>query len=77
MTLPPFIVAEVSKTYIDGFPVTDNGPICTLFEQIIDVNLQRGYRLHSFTLHRMMTGPRELNETIIAVFEQIPEMGQA
>lgn len=68
--MTPFIVAELSKNWIDGVALVDNGLLCQLFEQCIEHNRQRGYRLHSFQLHRMMTGERELNETIIAVFEQ-------
>jgi hypothetical protein len=37
---------------------------------VIERNLRRGYRLHSFNMHRLMTRPEELNETIIAVFER-------
>ena len=70
---PQFIVAEVSKNWINGAPVTDNGLLSQIFERVIEVNRQRGYRLYSFSLHRLMTGPDELmnemNETIIAVFE--------
>lgn len=61
-----FIVGEVSKNWPSPDPAR---PICTLFEGLINTNLARGYRLHSFTLHRLMTG-EHLNETIIAVFER-------
>ena len=66
-----FIVAEVSKNWIDGQEVIPSGPICRLFEKVIATNHQRGYRLLSFQLNRMIVAPRELNETIIAVFEHI------
>lgn len=69
--MTPFIVAEVSKTWINGQaanPITP--PLCASFEHIIERNRQRGYRLHSFQLHRIMARPDEMNETIIAVFER-------
>jgi len=64
-----FIVAEVSKNWINGQEVKPNGPIAKLFEAVININAKRGYRLLSFELHRMMPRPDEMNETIIAVFE--------
>lgn len=68
--MTPFIVAEVSKTWIDG---TAESPLllCERFERVIEVNRQRGYRLHSFTLHQLMTDSHQLVETIIAVFETV------
>jgi hypothetical protein len=67
----PFIVAEVSKNWIDGREVTPgSGLLAQQFERVINTNEQRGYELVSFQLHRMMTRPDELNETIIAVFKQ-------
>ena len=66
-----FIVAEISKNWRDGSELVQNGLACQLFERCIEHNRLRGYRLHSFQLHRMMTGDRELNETIIAVFERV------
>ena len=70
MTAPdlPFIVGEVSCSYINGQPVSSVAPIARSFEHLVNHNHQRGYRLVSFALHRMMTRPDELNETIIAVF---------
>lgn len=69
-----FIVAEVSKnwqghhgTYV---PYTDGPLISNLFEQIIEVNRQRGYELHTFQFHRFMLAPDEMNESIIAVFKR-------
>jgi len=64
-----FIVAEVSCNWRAGELQSTKRPLCTLFEQAIAVNERRGYRLHSFQLHRLLTGPDEMNETIIAVFE--------
>ncbi len=68
-----FIVAEVSKNWEDGFEVSPTGLLAQQFEQVIMVNHQRGYRLVQFQLHRYMTGPAEMNETIIAVFERIDD----
>jgi hypothetical protein len=66
----PFIVAEVSKSWINGgHASTDTRVLAELFEDVIDHNRQRGYRLHSFQVHRLVTRPGELNETLIAVFE--------
>ena len=66
-----FIVAEVSKNWIAGREVTPgSGLIAQQFERLIAHNCARGYRLLTFHLHRLMTQPDELNETIIAVFER-------
>lgn len=62
-----FIVAEVSKNWAGG-PQT-SPLLANRFEEVINTNLERGYRLHSFKLDRVFTG-HELNETIIAVFER-------
>jgi hypothetical protein len=70
MNTTPFIVAEISKSWING---SAKSPllISEAFEQLIEHNRQRGYRLHSFQLHRLMTRPDEMNETVIAVFEYL------
>jgi hypothetical protein len=69
MYLPEFIVAEISKNWIDGREATPgSGLLAQQFELCINTNRARGYRLSSFQVHRMMTGPVEMNETIIAVF---------
>lgn len=69
----PCIVAEISKNWRNGSPVNlDPQPIATLFEWVIEMNRQRGYRLHSFQLHQVMTAPDMLTETIVAVFEADP-----
>lgn len=68
--MTPFIVAEVSKSWIDGKPVdTTFNSLADAFEYLIETNRKRGYRLHSFQVHRLMTRPDELNETLVAVFE--------
>lgn len=65
-----FIVAEISKNWIDGLSVSgDARPIGAVFEVVIGNNLANGYVLHQFQLHQMMTGPTSLMETIIAVFK--------
>ena len=70
MEAPHMIVAEVNKNWRDGRPLTP-GPLCQEFEKVINVNRQRGYRLHSFVLHQLR-GPGTIMETIIAVFEKEP-----
>ena len=68
----PFIVAEVSKTWTDGLSPTPH-VLGQLFEEVITVNWARGYRLHSWQLHRLMVRKDELRETIVAVFEHEEE----
>ena len=70
---PPFIVAEISKNWINGSSPSGPTLLCQLFEMVIEKNRQRGYRLHSFELHRLMVGINQMNETIIAVFEVVLE----
>jgi hypothetical protein len=66
-----FIVAELSKNWIGGQELTPgSGLLAEQFERVIATNHARGYRLLTFQLHRLMTKPDELNETIIAVFER-------
>jgi len=66
-----YIVAEVSKNWINGVSATaDTRLLSELFELVIAVNADRGYTLLTFALSRTLTGPDELNETIIAVFER-------
>jgi hypothetical protein len=70
-----FIVGEVSKNWVNGESATPL-LLCQLFERMIATNLTRGYRLHSFQIHRIMVREGDdlhapdLNETIIAVFER-------
>lgn len=70
MADPRFIVAEVSKNWVRDNEATIPWLLSQQFEQIVNVNYGRGYRLHSFTLHRLALSPDEMNETIIAVFEK-------
>jgi hypothetical protein len=65
----PFIVAEISKSWINGESHTPL-LLAQYFERAIEVNRERGYRLHSFQLHRFMVSFEQMNETIIAVFER-------
>jgi hypothetical protein len=66
---PEFIVAEVSKNWHLGY---SDSPVLVsqLFEGVIETNRKRGYILHTFSLSQLMTGPEEMNETIIAVFRK-------
>jgi len=66
-----FVVAEMSKNWIGDQPAVVGGMlIAQSFEEIINYWSERGYKLHSFSLHRLATGTEFLNETIIAVFER-------
>jgi hypothetical protein len=71
--MKPFIVAEISKNWPDPGMVQPGGFLAAQFEHVIRVNHQRGYRLHSFQLHRLWMGPDRMNETVIAVFESVGE----
>jgi hypothetical protein len=66
-----FIVAEISKNWVDGEPfLPETQLIANQFELVIQRNLERGYKLHSFVLQRLLVSPTEMNETIVAVFEK-------
>jgi hypothetical protein len=66
-----FIVGEVSKNWQRGLEaVPGSGLLAQRFEQMIEHNQARGYRLFQFQLHRTMVNFDEMNETIIAVFER-------
>ena len=71
-----FIVAEISKNWPDPKwagvldAVRRKALLASRFEEVIAKNLERGYLLHSFQFHRLMTGLERMNETIIAVFEK-------
>lgn len=65
-----FIVAEISKNYIGRDHMTLSPILSQSFEHVVNSNSERGYKLHSFQLHRMMVDVDNLNETIIAVFER-------
>lgn len=70
MKNPPFVVAEVSKTWINGRSFSA-GLLCQQFEHIIEVNRKRGYRLMQFSMHSVCPAPDSLTETIVAVFEKV------
>lgn len=67
-----FIVAEISKNWRRNaeLPASSTQIIAGMFEDVIEHNRQRGYLLHSFQLHRLLTSLDEMNETIIAVFRR-------
>lgn len=69
-----FIVAEVSKNWVEGLEAEPTGFLSQQFEHVINVNWQRGYKLVSFQVDRLLTGPAIVNETIIAVFEKVSEI---
>lgn len=63
-----FIVAEVTKNWIEG---KSSSPLLSnQFEEVIEVNLKRGYQLHSFQIHQLLIDNKSMAETIIAVFEK-------
>jgi hypothetical protein len=61
--LPQTIVAEVSKNW----PGDPEDLLSMRFEEVIEVNRERGYQLQSWHLSRVYV-EEALNETIIAVF---------
>jgi hypothetical protein len=65
-----FIVAEVSKNWRSGEETAPTGTLSRQFEWLINHNWRRGYELHSYTLHQLLTSPESMNETIIAVFRR-------
>lgn len=67
-----FIVAEIATNWPKAWPVPTNELLAGKFEEVIEHNLAKGYRLHSFQVHRLMVRPEEMNETLIAVFEKVP-----
>lgn len=69
MTEPKFIVAEVSKGWIDGCHAGELSILSQRFEEVINVNWERGYRLVDWRLSQLCNG-NEMTETIIAVFKK-------
>jgi hypothetical protein len=69
-----FIVAEISKNWTTEAHQSDPGFLNKLFEDVIETNRQRGYRLYQFQLNRVMTSREVMNETIIAVFERTEDL---
>lgn len=68
MNQPLTIVAEISHTWSNGQPM-DSKLISQKFEEVIEVNRERGYQLHSFSLSSAAPSESDLIETIVAVFE--------
>lgn len=64
-----FIVAEIGKNWPEKGQALEGILISQQFEQVIEVNRRRGYRLISFQFAQLAKG-RTLIETIIAVFER-------
>ena len=64
-----FIVAEISKNWPEA-PGDNSRILSQRFEAVIAHNLERGYILHSFQFHQLMTDASSMNETIVAVFEK-------
>lgn len=61
-----FIVAEISKTWTLNSPATNL--VSNQFEQVINFNLKRNYRLLNWQFHTTNRN-NSVIETIIAVFE--------
>ena len=61
-----FIVAEITKNWEKGTPVSDL--IAQRFEEVINVNIARGYKLIDWRLSSSQTD-NLLTETIVAIFE--------
>ena len=72
------IVAEISKSWIDGDPCS-HGTIGTLFENVVEANRQRGYTLGSWEFSQVVSTGREgqlcLTEGILAVFNKTKSDG--
>lgn len=66
-----FIVAEVSKNWLRN--LDSPGFLSERFEEVIEVNRQRGYLLYQFALNQVMVSADEMTETIIAVFRRAEE----
>jgi hypothetical protein len=65
-----WIVGEVSKNWHQGAEDSP-GLLCERFEAMLSVNDTRGYDLHTFSVHRVLSdGDSSMNETIIAVFKR-------
>ena len=76
-TLTPFCVAEITKrTWLNGQSIDgDVRDLGDRFAAVIESHRLNRYRLHSFHFQCTRIGLRqdELRETIIAVFEAIPD----
>lgn len=65
-----FIVAEISKNWQPNSEAKEL--LSQGFEKVINVNLERGYRLIDWKPHVFING-LTVNETIIAIFEKIEQ----
>jgi len=63
-----FIVAEVSKNWTNDTEPRDL--ISNRFEEVINVNFERGYTLMEWKIDRVLIND-VFNETIIAIFVKI------
>ncbi len=70
---PEYIVAEITTNWPKEWPVPRAEHVSAKFEMVIEHNLERGYRLHSFQLHQVMTAPQQMTETIVAVFQKVSQ----
>lgn len=68
MSDPHRIVAEISKTWVGGAH-DSRALISQKFEELLEVNRQRGYHMESWKFSQVwMPEARQVVETIIAVF---------
>lgn len=75
MSEPKFIVAEVSKGWLNGQHAGELSLLSTRFEEVINVHWEHGYRLVDWRLNQVavvgaVTEQTEMTETIIAVFKK-------
>ena len=68
MAMARFIVAEITKNWEPNTPVSDL--LSQKFEGVININVDRGYKLVDWRLTSAYTGEC-FTETIIAIFERI------
>lgn len=68
------IVAEISKSWVNGESAHRTPLISQQFESVIDSNRARGYELRDWRFHQFshidQTNNGHMTETIIAVFEK-------
>ena len=65
------IVAEISRNWTQENKHEIQHSVSRKFENVIEVNLQRGYKLDNWKFNTIVV-EGEMNETIIAVFTKIP-----
>ncbi len=66
---PRFIVAEITKNW----PAVHRGELVSQqLERVIQINAERGYRLHSWRYAKVVISHGDgFCETIVAVFEEV------